>query len=100
MEPELTLEKAVILAWQSECIKTQQPTVRGELFQESTVELECSQKHKAEFQGHRPTHLLKELGYVVGVESQDLTVNYNAQPETPSVTSVAKLDTLSLYVEA
>ena len=39
MEPELTLERAVTLARQSECVKTQQPTVRGELFQESTIEV-------------------------------------------------------------
>ena len=38
MEPELTLERAVTLARQSECIKIQQSTVRGELLQESTIE--------------------------------------------------------------
>ena len=38
MEPELTLERAVTLARQSEGVKTQQPTVRGELLQESTIE--------------------------------------------------------------
>ena len=38
MDPELTLERAVTLACQSECVKTQQPTVRGELLQESTIE--------------------------------------------------------------
>ena len=38
MEPELTLKRAVTLARQSECVKTQQPTVRGELSQESTIE--------------------------------------------------------------
>ena len=39
MEPELTLERAVTLARQSECVKTQQSTVRGELLQESTIEV-------------------------------------------------------------
>ena len=39
MEPELTLARAVTLAQQSKCVKTQQPTVRGKLSQESTVEV-------------------------------------------------------------
>lgn len=39
LEPDLTLEKAVTLARQSESIKTQQPTVRGEALQESTIEV-------------------------------------------------------------
>ena len=38
MEPDLTLEKAVSLARQSESVKTQQPTVRGEVQQETAIE--------------------------------------------------------------
>ena len=39
MEPELTLQRAVTLAQQSECVKTQHPTVKGELSQESFIEV-------------------------------------------------------------
>ena len=38
MEPELTLERAVTLARQSECVKTQLPIVRGEPSGESSIE--------------------------------------------------------------
>ena len=38
MEPDLTLEKAVSLARQSELVKTQQPTVRGVVQQETAIE--------------------------------------------------------------
>ena len=38
MEADLTLEKAVSLARQNETVKTQQPTVRGELPQETSIE--------------------------------------------------------------
>ena len=39
MEPDLTLEKAVSLARQSESVKTQQPTVRGVVQQETAIEV-------------------------------------------------------------
>lgn len=38
MESSLTLKKAILLAQQSESVKTQQPTIRGELPQETVVE--------------------------------------------------------------
>lgn len=38
MEPKLTLVKAVLLAWQSKSVKTQQPTVQGEMQQETAIE--------------------------------------------------------------
>ena len=38
MEPDLTIEKAVSLARQSKSVKTQQPTVRGVVQQETTTE--------------------------------------------------------------
>ena len=38
MEPDLTLKKAVSLARQSESVKIQQPTVRGVVQQETTIE--------------------------------------------------------------
>ena len=37
---------------------------------------------------------------MVGVEDQALTTERSAQPEMPFATSVRKLDTSSLYVEA
>ena len=54
MESELTLARAVTLARQSECIKTQQPTVRGELSQESTVEVVRGDKTMSKVQNRIP----------------------------------------------
>ena len=94
MEPELTLERAVTLARQSECVKTQQPTVRGELLQESTIEGVKAQGSKqgiTDFQVHRvTTHLLKEQrNRVVGVEGQVLTAKLSVQRENALATSAA-----------
>lgn len=60
MESDLTLEKAVSLARQSESVKIQQPTVRGEVQQETAIEAvkganKSFQKNK---QGMPPTKAL------------------------------------------
>ena len=54
MEPELTLARAVTLARQSKCVKTQQPTVRGEQSQESTVEVVRGDKTLSKVQNKIP----------------------------------------------
>ena len=105
MEPELTLERTVTLACQSECVKTQQSTVRRELLQESTIEVVKGTRQQ---KGHNrlpsaqsnqpPSQKAKKLCGRCGRPGP--TVKLSAQPENPLATHVASLDISSQYVEA
>ena len=89
MEYKLILERVVTLAQQSECIKTQQSTIRGELSQESIIEV--MRGNRIDFQ-HPPFQGEKLCGRC------GIATEHSAQPEMPFATSAEKLDTSSLHV--
>ena len=80
LEPDLVLEKAVTLAWQSESVKTKQPTVRDNLSQEHTIEVvrsvkSAQWKYSANINSRR-THF--KQWSVVDAESKGLTAKHSA----------------------
>ena len=79
MKPEHTLKRAVTLSQKSKCIKIQQPTIREDVLQESTIEVvkgtimwQYNKKGRIHFHMYRlTTHLVKEQNNcVVAVEGQ------------------------------